>query len=890
MAQKKIEVVIDGKEFVSEAAGKAEKSVESFSSKVKNFLAPLAALGIGAALGGFFRKAIEESLEGEQSMQRMQTAVSNAGQSFEQMRPKIDRTIGDLTRLTIYTDDQLMAAFSDMTVQTGNANGALGNLGLAADLAALKSIPLETASSAIGKAMAGNTTALTKLIPQLKGSSDIMGDLRIKVEGTAEKMGGTFAGSIERAKNQFAEFAQAVGDAIIGADSMQGSGNRLVDLLVQMTQWVEANRTEIGTLASGLLDLGEFLVNVSVILVETFGAGLSIIKRAIWGLAGATAITVGEMLKSFGILIEKGGKFLKIFGVDVVEATGKKLKDAGQDMVDVNKNKLLNVEADWYQAQVKIQAIADRWSGNTVASVTKVGASLDGHGATLKKSTAVTEEEIKKQDAAWKQYLKDYEAGIKRLNDAYDAYLKLLPKLQPALQEAMQTQHIAGQNRALEASKVAADAAFKAIKDGATPLPALIKKSEDAVGDMGGKLSDAAGYVLDVADEFGALDEEAKTVLTSVQTIGASVQDMMKGGLTFAGVAGILGAVGAIVNALTAGSRERKILELESQARLRDNTTQMTALTRQMGQLNLDVSGATVSGVENVIADIMSYPGLAESKDPFAREQIFFNLLNNKGISKADFFDLMKKFGLDVLDKNGNIDFKQLPLILATLQGTNTAAPGNDFASRLDILKSGFAVNNTSEIGQIGQLIGLGGSFSDTLKGVFDPTDLAGSRERLKGLFNDVAAGKLTEAQLGGLTGNQFLSLITDIIGRIDNLSPSTGSGSTGTGAVGGGAAGGGSAGGGTVTSGGTVVPTKTLADVLDGVTAQTTALGAYHVQHLNIATAHLNEARTQTTILMDIADNTRGFKSGSVVDLLDTGLEAQRSMEAAERGLGASY
>lgn len=888
MAQKKIEVVIDGKEFVTTAAKKAEGGVESFATKAKNLLAPLAALGIGAALGGFFKKAIEESLEGEQSMQRMKTAVLNAGTSFEQMRPKIDGTIGDLTRLTVYTDDQLMAAFSDMTVQTGDAKGALGNLGLAADLAAAKSIPLETASAAIGKAMAGNTTTLQKLIPELKGSSDIMGDLRLKVEGTAVQMGGTFAGSIERAKNMFGEFAQAVGDAILGADGMQGSGNLLVDTLARMATFVSDNREEIGRMVDALLtvssNIGQALLPAFELLMRVAGP----ILKAVAGLIVEASFAfrsfavfgqdmVGKVLQSLGTLALKGGSILKVFGVTIVSETGASLKKFGEQMESEANSSWGKLTTDH----------ATFWSGIKKAG----GESVETARTQSKQRSAATEEELKKQDAEWKAYLKAVKDSYDRINELDRAYLKSLEKLQPALKAAFDKQHIEGTQKALDVAREAADKAFKAIKDGAEPLPALVKNLEDAVGDMGGELSDAAGYVLDVAEEFGGLDEEAKTVLTSVQTIGASVEDMVKGGLTFAGVAGILGAVGSIVNALTAGVRERKILELESQARLRDNTTQMQALTRQMGQLNMDVSGATVAGVENVIADIMSYPGLADSKDPFAREQILFNLLNDKGISKADFFDLMKKFGLNVLDKNGNIDWNQLPLILATLKGTNTAAPGNDFASRLDILKSGFAVNNTSELGQIGELIGLGGSFSDTLKGVFDPTDLAGSRERLKGLFNDVAAGKLTEAQLGGLTGNQFLSLITDIIGRIDNLSPSTGGGSTGTGSAGssgtGGAA---STGGGTVTSGGTVVPAKTLADVLDGVVAQTTALGTYHTEHLSIATAHLNEARTQTAILLDIADNTRGFKSGSVVDLLDTGLEEQRNMEAAERGLGASY
>ena len=257
MADKEIRVVIDGKETVSAASKKAEDATESFASKAKDLLAPLAALGIGAALGGFFKKAIDESLEGVQSMERMKQAVLSSGESFEAMRPKIDATISNLTRLTTYTDDQLMASFSDLVTMTGDAKGSLANVGLAADLAAAKSIPLEAATTAVGKAMAGNTTALAKLVPELKGSSDIMGDLKLKVDGTAAAMGQTMAGSIERAKNQFSEFAQAVGDAILSSDGLTGSGDLLVNTLAQMAQWVTDNRGEIGKFVDVLVTVAK---------------------------------------------------------------------------------------------------------------------------------------------------------------------------------------------------------------------------------------------------------------------------------------------------------------------------------------------------------------------------------------------------------------------------------------------------------------------------------------------------------------------------------------------------------------------------------------------------------------------------------------------------------
>jgi hypothetical protein len=887
MAQKKIEVVIDGKEFVTTAAKKAEGGVESFATKAKNLLAPLAALGIGAALGGFFKKAIEEALEGEQSMQRMKTAVQNAGTSFEQMRPKIDSTIADLTRLTVYTDDQLMAAFSDMTVQTGDAKGALSNLGLAADLAAAKSIPLETASSAIGKAMEGNTTALQKLIPELKGSSDIMGDLRLKVEGTAVQMGGTFAGSIERAKNMFGEFAQAVGDAILGADGMQGSGNLLVDTLARMATFVSDNREEIGRMVDALLtvssNIGQALLPAFELLMRVAGPILKVVAGliveasfAVRSFAVFTQDMTGKVLQSLGTLAVKGGSILKVFGVTIVSETGASLKKFGEQMESEANSSWGKLTTDH----------ATFWSGIKKAG----GESVETSRTQSKQRSAATEEELKKQDAEWKSYLKAVEASYKRINELDAAYLKSLEKLQPALQKAFDKQHIEGTHKALDAAREAADNAFDAIKNKAGPLPPLVQSLGDRVKDMGDELGISARATLDLGQAFGIIDDEAASTLTSVINLAEEIGkifDAKKGGksIDFSSMVSIVASAAQILQSvftkLIFGDDARKKL-------IEDNTRELSRLRNELGNLSLNVSGEDFGKIQGALGEVL--PKLKGGRGA-ANTTDIVNALAKRGLGMGDLKKLADQLGIKIYSESGALSVDGLRQLFEAMGLVELGKFGQDFGSQKESVTAGFGVNKTDDLGQIGALGQLGANFSGALAGVVDVNDLAGTRARLKGLFERMNAGGLSAAELGGLTGSEFLDLITDIISRIDNLSSSTGGGSTGTGSAGssgtGGAAG---TGGGTVTSGGTVVPTKTLADVLDGVVAQTTALGTYHTEHLSIATAHLNEARTQTAILMDIADNTRGFKSGSVVDLLDTGLEEQRNLEAAERGLGASY
>ncbi len=894
MAEKKITVVIDGQEFVSKAADDASAGMDRFAKKQPGWVNGLADLKAGwefLSKGiGFVRSAIENSLSAYDalvvSQRKMEGASKLTGLSLDYLHG-IAAEGREKFGLSTVTANEYAVEMAKLEKVSGGASKATDLLSGFLEIGAARGLTAAESLQAAQQSILGIDEGTDKLFG--KNPSGLWADY--------EQVIGKSAGKFSDMEKQ-AALAYAViegGNATLGSyaavlDSTAGK----TELFKQKNQEAAAALGEsMGVIRGKLVDVGGTTVpwfydawrrNFDGISSVIFNAENTLDRwmLAIYKVVGTDA-QVAEYTEKSRVSFDKMKLYYDRSKMSAEELAKQNAKVTGSLKDVIPQAGGATAAFGGLIQPLGASTFAAKETADAVGSIgpraNMTAKEVDAYGKMSVKTSKEVKDEAKKAKEEWEAVLKSHKESYDRIAAAYEAYFKLLPKLQPALKEAMQTQHIDSQNKALVASKEAADAAFKAIKDGATPLPPLIKKAGDTVGEMGVKLSDAAGFVLDVSDEFGGLDKEAQTVLTSVQTIGASVQDMMKGGLSFAGVAGILGAVGAIVNALTSGSRERKLLELESQSRLRDNTTQMQALTRQMGQLNLDVSGATVSGVETVLADILQYPGLMDSRDPFAREQILFNLLNDKGITKADFFDLAKKFGMNLVDKNGNIDWKQLPTFLATLKGTNTASPGNDFSSRLDILKSGFSVNNTGSVDQIGQLLGLGGTFSDTLKGVFNANDLGGTRTKLQGLFNDLSAGRLTESQLGGLTGSQFLSLLTDVIARIDSLGTSTGTGG-GT-AVGGGTS--------SITSGGVTVATKTLADVLDGVNAQTTALGAYHVKHLDIATAHLAEAKTQTVILSDIADSVRPLRDG-ITNIADKGLEAERLALAAERGLGASY
>ncbi|MBK6845761.1 MAG: hypothetical protein IPG88_26400 [Gemmatimonadetes bacterium] len=83
MANPIIKVVLSAVDEITGVTKKAGESVSSFSDKAKAALGSLAALGVGAALGAFFKSAIEEASAAEVGMGRLGTAVRNAGGNFD---------------------------------------------------------------------------------------------------------------------------------------------------------------------------------------------------------------------------------------------------------------------------------------------------------------------------------------------------------------------------------------------------------------------------------------------------------------------------------------------------------------------------------------------------------------------------------------------------------------------------------------------------------------------------------------------------------------------------------------------------------------------------------------------------------------------------------------
>lgn len=393
------------------------------------------------------------------------------------------------------------------------------------------------------------------------------------------------------------------------------------------------------------------------------------------------------------------------------------------------------------------------------------------------------------------------------------------------------------------------------------------EKGARSSGDLARDVAGVARAALDAASAFGVVDDNAARSLNSAINIGNSLANIAKSGFTFAGVTGVIGGVASLVNSMMAGDAERKRL-------LSQNNVQLERLRNEIGNLNLNVTGEDLGKAQNAISQFID----ESTRNPRAlKTPQLVAALRANGLNIEDLKRIAKELGIEIVNSRGELVLSALPQLLAAIQASEPGQFGQSFGDQLNATTSGFGVRGTNAVGQIAALGNLGGQFSSALRGIVDVNDLSGTRTRLAALFERLNNGGVSASELGGLTGSQFLDLITDLIGRIDNLQPSGGGGGTVTVPD-------------TVGGGGSTppVPTETIQAVIKAMDNNIASILTVHTTlHERIAVATESSATSLQSIDAKM-DTLIAVSSGS--DRLDQALEETRFALAVQQGAGVSF
>ena len=161
-----------------------KKAKSSFGGLGKALGAVGLGIGIKQVTDLLFDAAKAASADAKSTQLLNTQLIKNAGATDAAIIAN-DQFIETLSLQTGIMDDDLRPAMGKLVRATGDVETAQDLLTLSLDAATVAGKPVETVAAAMARAFTGNKTALIKLFPSLKTSTDLFGDLEKIVGGAA---------------------------------------------------------------------------------------------------------------------------------------------------------------------------------------------------------------------------------------------------------------------------------------------------------------------------------------------------------------------------------------------------------------------------------------------------------------------------------------------------------------------------------------------------------------------------------------------------------------------------------------------------------------------------------------------------------------------------------
>ena len=196
--------------------------------------------GLAAGLGLATQAAVEDQKAQDLLAQQLRTSAMATDDVIKQN----EDFISSLSMAKAVADDELRPAMANLVRSTGSVEVAQNLMSTALDIAAATGKDLETVTLALGKAANGQTTALTKLDPSLKGVidssstlDDITNALSVSFGGAADVAAQSYEGRIKSMKIAMDETKESIGAALLPA--LEG----LLNILKPVADWAQKNTT-----------------------------------------------------------------------------------------------------------------------------------------------------------------------------------------------------------------------------------------------------------------------------------------------------------------------------------------------------------------------------------------------------------------------------------------------------------------------------------------------------------------------------------------------------------------------------------------------------------------------------------------------------------------------
>ena len=237
---------------LTEATKGSEKSLSGLEDNAKKISkginTALTAIGIGFSLNFLvdqFKESTKAAIEDEKSKVLLNKALQDNLKISNQQADAIDKYITRTQLATSVTDDKLRPAFAKLAISTKDTDQAMRLMNIALDVSAGTGKNLDAVVQAMSRSLAGSDTALTRLVPSIKGADDPMKALEETFRGAAEAAANT---------DPYAKMQ------IIFGEMQEQIGTALLPVLTKFSEWLSTpeGQEKLQAIVDGIVDVVEW--------------------------------------------------------------------------------------------------------------------------------------------------------------------------------------------------------------------------------------------------------------------------------------------------------------------------------------------------------------------------------------------------------------------------------------------------------------------------------------------------------------------------------------------------------------------------------------------------------------------------------------------------------
>ncbi|MCA1569783.1 MAG: hypothetical protein LC798_05560 [Chloroflexi bacterium] len=175
---------------------------------------------------------------------------------------------------------------------------------LAVDLAQKTGVGMDAAFKAVAKAVGGSTGQLERMIGPMQAGETAMDALRRSVGGFAEQEGQTFAGSVERMKNQLGDLQEGIGAGVVNAmSSAMGALSSATEAFTSLDAGTQKTVGSFAAFAVGAVAVAgaaSFVIGSTMKMANNFGTATTAVKDFI-AKAGGIGPAIAKIASPIGI-------------------------------------------------------------------------------------------------------------------------------------------------------------------------------------------------------------------------------------------------------------------------------------------------------------------------------------------------------------------------------------------------------------------------------------------------------------------------------------------------------------------------------------------------------------------------------------------------------------